>query len=126
VTVFVSRHRSRKAVPSEAAGSAAAGAAFTPLATAAASFLLGLELSPASGLLRLQLGGGAVLEGLVVFHQVEANAVDAVGSVDGGLDFGLTPVEGVEEGDGDGGVVEGSAVAHLEESVTEGGVAVLG
>jgi len=46
--------------------------------------------------------------------------------VDGGFDLTFAPVEGIEEGDGDRGVVLGGAVAHLIEGVTEGGVAVFG
>jgi len=95
-------------------------------AATAAPFLFGLELSPAACLLCFQLGSGLILEGFVVFHQVEADAVDAVGGVDGGFDLALAAVEGVEEGDGDGGVVLGSAIAHLIEGIAEGRVAAFG
>ena len=112
----MSRHRRRF--------SAAARAAFAALAAATAPFLLGLELPPPACFFRLQVRCGLILKGFVVLHQVEADAVDPVGGVDGGFDFGLTAVEGVEEGDGDGRVVEGGAVAHLVERVAESGIAV--
>ena len=55
-----------------------------------------------------------------------AQAYEAVGGVDGGFHLALAAFEGVEEGEGDGGIVEGDAVAHLEEDVAEGGIAVFG
>jgi hypothetical protein len=72
------------------------------------------------------LGSRAVLERLVMLHEVEADAVDAMGSVDGSLDFALAAVESIEEGEGDGGIVLSHAVAHAVEGVTEGRVASLG
>jgi hypothetical protein len=101
-------------------------AAFAALAAAAATASLGLEVAPASSLLSQQLGCRAVVERLVVLDEVEAQTVDAVGGVDGGFDLGLAAVEGVEEGDGDEGIVLGDAETHLVERIAGGRVAVLG
>jgi hypothetical protein len=106
--------------------SATARAALSALAAAAALFLLCFELTPAAGLLCFQLGRGAVFERLIVVHQVKAQAVNAVSGVDGGFDLGLAALEGVEEGDGDGGIVLSDAEAHLVKGVACGRVAVLG
>jgi hypothetical protein len=46
-------------------------------------FFLGLELTPAASLFCFHLRSGEILEGFVVVHQVEADAVDAMGGVDG-------------------------------------------
>jgi len=100
-------------------------ATFAAFTAAAAFLLLGLERSPAASLFSLQLGSGLAVEGLVVLDQVEADTIDPVGGVDGGLDFGLAAVVSVEEGDGDRGIVLGSAVAHLVERVAESGITAL-
>ena len=57
------------------------------LAAAAATLLLSSELSPPPGALGALGRGGLVNERLVLLHQVEADAIDAMGGVDGGLDF---------------------------------------
>jgi hypothetical protein len=109
-------------------------AAFAALAAAATTAFLGLEVAPAASLLSHQLGCRAALKRLVVLDEVEAQTVDAVGGVDGGFDpstssgqaLGLAAIEGVEEGDGDGGIVLGDAETHLVESIAGGRVAVLG
>jgi len=101
-------------------------AAATP-GTAVGAVFLGLaEQGPAALHFCPFLGGGAVLEGLIALDEVEADAIDAVSSMNGGFHLGLAAVEGVEEGEGDRGVVLSDAVAHLIEAVAELGVAVLG
>ena len=67
-----------------------------------------------------------VLERFIVLEQVEADTVEAMGSVDGGLDLGFATIESIEKGDPNGGVVLGGAKAHLVESVAESRIAVLG
>jgi hypothetical protein len=101
-------------------------ATFAAHAAAATLAFLGLEVAPTASLLSQQLGCSTVLERLVVLDEVEAQTVDAVGGVDGGFDLGFAAIEGVEEGDGDGGIVLGNAETHLVESIAGGRVAVLG
>jgi len=67
-------------------------AALAALAAAAATLLFGAELPPAPGALGALSRGGLVDERLVLLHQVEADAIDAMGSVDGGLDFTFAAV----------------------------------
>jgi hypothetical protein len=128
-TVFVSHRR----LPE----SAAAGTALTALAATAALSLLGLARAPcghrvskgapATSLLPLQLGSGLILEGLVLLHQMETDAIEAVSgvAVAGSLNLAFAALKGVEKSKTDGRVVLGDAKAHLIEGVAESGVAEL-
>jgi len=66
------------------------------------------------------------VEGFVVLEEVDEDAVDLVGGVDGGLDLGLAALNGVEEGGAEVGAVEGELVAEEVEGIAEEGVALFG
>jgi len=101
-------------------------AALATLAAAAASLLGGLEELPTALSLRIQLRGGLVLKRFVIVKQVEADTIDAMSGVDGGLDLGLTAANSIEKGEADRRIVQSGAIAHLVQGVAEGRVAVLG
>jgi hypothetical protein len=92
----------------------------------AATSLLSLEEMSAAGLFLLELGSGLVFKRLVAFHEVEADAVETMGGVEGGFDLAQVVVKGVEEGRGEGGIVLGDAEGHLVKRIAENGVAMLG
>jgi hypothetical protein len=66
------------------------------------------------------------LEEFIVLHQVKADAIDAMGGVDDGLDLRLASLEGIEKGERNGSIVLGGAIAHLVESLPKGRVAAFG
>lgn len=97
-----------------------------PFASAFTVLFSGFEEFPAASHFSFELRGGAVLKRFIVEHQVEANAVDTVGGVDGGFDFRETPIKGLQEGEGERSVMKGGAKAHLKKRIPERGVTVFG
>ena len=101
-------------------------ATFAARAARLATFLESLELSPAADAFCIQAVSGMADKGLIMLHEMKADAIDPVSSVDGGFDLGFAPVKGIEKSEGEGSIVLGDAVAHHIKRIAEGRITVFG